>query len=244
MGLNFLNLIGGCEMVKRWVVLLLILTGAFALWACTPQPPKEKAGEGEVTAAEPEPGAKDMYAIAKQGWVLFKDPSLAGSTNDMSCHSCHPYGGKDHSPEAMAKGTLFGKAGTYPKVVEMTKDAYGDREITLIEMINFCIANPLAAEPLADDDPQMEALVFFHNGLAPKTYENEALPVINLKCSGCHTGDNPTTGVTLDDKDKAVSSVEKIRALVDEGKMPKKGEVTDMEYLTLIIWATTEINKE
>ena len=243
-------------MSRILVVAIIVLLGAFTLWACNPQAAKGtdtgKTGQpagtadpkatGDMKAPDPPKteAAKDTYALAKEGWVNFKDPKFAGATKNVSCNSCHPYGGKDTSPQPKDKLSLIGQAKTFPKVVPMA----GDKPVTLVEMINFCITNPLGGKALAEKDPLMVSMVEFHKILEPRTFEADALPVINAKCGGCHTGDAPVTGLKLADKQTAIADTEKIRVAVDSGTMPKTGKLTDKELLTLIVWATAEIDKK
>lgn len=236
--------------VKEKVVIILIFIMGFSLWACASKPAKEAKPEttpgkpAEVpatTSAETKPAQMNpIWTVAHQGWNEFKDPAFAGSTNDLSCNSCHPYGGKDTSPNAKATGTLLLKATSFPKVVTMA----GKNEITLDEMVNFCITNPLKGTALDKDDPKMKSMVGLLKVMVPRSLKDDALPIINAKCAGCHSGSSPAAGVDLTNKETAVQEAVKVRELVDVGKMPKGGTLTDQEYLTLIIWGTTEVAKK
>lgn len=73
-----------------------------------------------------------------QGYKLFHDPKLG--TTGQSCDMCHPDGANTH-PE------------TYPKYQTQIK-----KVITLGEMINWCIINPLKGEALPLDSEKMIAL--------------------------------------------------------------------------------------
>jgi len=236
-------------MIRNGVVIILIFLMGISLWACAPKPATETkpvttpAKPAELPSTVPaETKAAQMnpiWTVARQGWNEFIDPAFAGSTNDLSCNSCHPYGGKDPSRDAKAKGTLLLKSISFPKVVTMV----GKNPITLEEMINFCITNPLKGKALPKDDPKMKSMVGLLNVLVPRAFNDDALPIINAKCSGCHAGGNPAL-VNLTDKDTASRVAEKVRELVEVGKMPKSGTLTDQEYLTLIIWGTTELDKK
>ena len=70
----------------------------------------------------------------KQGEKVFH--SALGS-NHVSCDMCHPNGANTH-PE------------TYPKFQKQI-----GRVVTLREMINWCIQNPLEGQPIKMDDPKM-----------------------------------------------------------------------------------------
>ena len=229
-------------MSKNWVVLVIILAVMFLFSGCAPTAQGAGKADPKTAGADPKDPAtpkKDVFTLAKEGWVNFKDPKFAGSTNDMSCNTCHPYGGKDTSPTPKDKKTLIGQAKTFPKVVPMA----GDKPVTLIEMINWCITNPLGGKALQDTDPLMLSMVQFHNVLEPKTFEADALPIINATCAPCHSGDTPIGKLNLVDKDTAVANADKIRVAIDTGLMPKSGTLTDKDFMTLIIWGTTEIDK-
>ena len=79
----------------------------------------------------------DFMDVVNNGEKLFH--SALGS-NSVSCDMCHPHASNTH-PE------------TYPKFQKQI-----GKVITLFEMVNWCIRNPLEGEPLAADDPKMVAL--------------------------------------------------------------------------------------
>ncbi len=233
-----------------WVVILLIAFTAIASFACgTPKDAKTTDGDtdtpvvtGDTKTDAPDP-MDELIANIRKGFGLFKDPTLAGSTNGMSCQGCHPYGGKDPSEGAMAKGTLIGKAETFPKKVEMTFEMLGEVELTLYEMINFCITNPLKGKELAEDDPAMVQLTGFLEVLKPKDFDAVVLPIIHKSCSPCHV-ENGASQIVLTERDNALSALENIRGYVESGRMPKGGTLSDIDYLTLIIWATDELDQK
>lgn len=78
-----------------------------------------------------------LMTVVKQGEELFH--SALGS-NTVSCDQCHPNGANTH-PE------------TYPKFQKQI-----GKVVTLRDMINWCIQNPLEGRPMALDDPKMIAL--------------------------------------------------------------------------------------
>jgi thiosulfate dehydrogenase len=80
----------------------------------------------------------ELMSVVKKGEKLFHSPDLG--KNKVSCDQCHPNGANTH-PE------------TYPKFQKQI-----GKVITLFEMINWCIRNPLEGESLAADDPKMIAL--------------------------------------------------------------------------------------
>ena len=79
--------------------------------------------------------------VAKQGRELWTSPALG--TNGVVCAQCHPNGANTH-PE------------TYPKFQKQI-----GKVVSLWEMANWCIANPLEGKRLAADDPKMTAIVAY-----------------------------------------------------------------------------------
>lgn len=80
----------------------------------------------------------EFLTVVKTGRELWTSPALG--SNKVSCAQCHPNAANTH-PE------------TYPKFQQQL-----GRVITLREMINWCLLNPLEGKPLKLDDPQMVAL--------------------------------------------------------------------------------------
>ena len=83
----------------------------------------------------------EYQAVVKKGRQVFTDPGLG--TNGVVCAQCHPNATNTH-PE------------TYPKFQKQI-----GRVVTLGEMINFCIRNPLEGKDLALDDPRMVAMLAY-----------------------------------------------------------------------------------
>jgi thiosulfate dehydrogenase len=84
---------------------------------------------------------KEFMTVVKEGERLFHSSTLG--KNKVSCDQCHPNAANTH-PE------------TYPKFQKQI-----GRVITLFEMVNWCLRNPLEGEPLAADDPRMVALLSY-----------------------------------------------------------------------------------
>jgi thiosulfate dehydrogenase len=84
------------------------------------------------------PAAKDPIELGK---ALFQDPSLG--TTGQTCKTCHP------NPETSMKGV--GKK--YPAYFNMAK-----KEMTLKEVINYCIEVPLKGKALPANDEKLLAL--------------------------------------------------------------------------------------
>jgi thiosulfate dehydrogenase len=85
---------------------------------------------------------KEQDQVIERGNQLFHDGAALG-TNGVACAMCHPDGANTH-PE------------TYPKYQSQLK-----RVVTLPQMVNWCIVNPLQGKELALDSPEMVALVAY-----------------------------------------------------------------------------------
>jgi cytochrome c len=84
--------------------------------------------------------ARETEALAAEGSRIFHSGELLGTTVSVSCDMCHPDASNTH-PE------------TYPKYQTQM-----GRVALLRDMINWCLINPVRAEPLAPDDARMRAL--------------------------------------------------------------------------------------
>jgi cytochrome c len=105
----------------------------------------------DFTKQDVERYTKEFMTVVKEGEKLFHSSALG--KNKVSCDQCHPNGANTH-PE------------TYPKFQKQL-----GRVISLFEMVNWCLRNPLEGDPLAADDPKMVAL------LAYMTYERRGVPL-------------------------------------------------------------------
>jgi thiosulfate dehydrogenase len=81
---------------------------------------------------------QEFMSVVEKGRALWGSPELG--TNGVACGQCHPNAANTH-PE------------TYPKFQKQL-----GKVITLREMINWCLRNPLEGQPLALDDPRMVAM--------------------------------------------------------------------------------------
>jgi cytochrome c len=95
----------------------------------------------EFTKQDVERWTAQFMGVVAQGRALWTDGKLG--TNGVACAQCHPNAANTH-PE------------TYPKFQKQI-----GRVITLPEMINWCLRNPLEGQPLALDDPKMTAMVAY-----------------------------------------------------------------------------------
>ena len=92
----------------------------------------------------------EFMTVVMDGEKLFH--SALGS-NKVSCDQCHPNAANTH-PE------------TYPKFQQQI-----GRVVSLFEMVNWCIRNPLEGDQLAADDPKMVALLSYI------TFERRGVPL-------------------------------------------------------------------
>jgi len=92
----------------------------------------------EFTQADLDRWQDEYMSVVETGRALWVSPELG--TNGVACAQCHPNAANTH-PE------------TYPKFQQQL-----GRVITLREMINWCMMNPLEGAPLDHDDPDMIAI--------------------------------------------------------------------------------------
>jgi len=85
----------------------------------------------------------EFKATADKGRALWVDGTLG--SNGVACAQCHPNAANTH-PE------------TYPKYQKQL-----GRVVTIGEMINWCIQNPLEGEEMKLDDPRIVAMQAYVN---------------------------------------------------------------------------------
>jgi thiosulfate dehydrogenase len=95
----------------------------------------------EFSKQDLERWSAQFQQVVAQGRALWTDGKLG--SNGVACAQCHPNAANTH-PE------------TYPKFQKQI-----GKVITLPEMINWCLRNPLEGQPLALDDPKMTAMVAY-----------------------------------------------------------------------------------
>ena len=95
----------------------------------------------EFTKEDVERFTAEFMSVVKEGDKWFHSSKLG--KNAVSCDQCHPNGANTH-PE------------TYPKFQKQL-----GRVITLGEMVNWYLRNPLEGDHLALDDPKMVALLAY-----------------------------------------------------------------------------------
>ncbi len=95
----------------------------------------------EFTKQEVERWTAQFMQVVDKGRALWTSADLG--KNGVVCAQCHPNAANSH-PE------------TYPKFQKQI-----GKVVTLPEMINWCIRNPLEGQPLEVDSPEMTALVAY-----------------------------------------------------------------------------------
>lgn len=115
-------------------------------------------------------GYVPMAGDAKLGEKLWNDPKL--STNGMSCNTCHANHG--------AFQATFAKP--YPHIVAMARDKAGVKAVHLDEMIQACMAMPMAAKPLPWDSRELAALVAY-----TRTVQQSFKPAAKATANPCST---------------------------------------------------------
>lgn len=147
-----------------------------AIKSCTPccsascNPCSSAAGQG--TAPNPcaarkvmrpanyEPYEGNPCALVAQGERLFNDTSL--STNGLACSTCH-------NNDAGYNATF---ANAYPHSVAMARTLFGMDEVHLDEMVQVCMVQPMAAEPLGWNGEALAALVAYMEKVQQRVVAN------------------------------------------------------------------------
>jgi len=133
--------------VKKTIVFVIALAMVASMLAFAQK--EEKKAEAKVDPA------KELASAIERGKALFNDPKLG--TSGMTCSSCHMAGGT--KPGKMGQMTIdpFDALGAkYPAYFMMAK-----RVMTLSQVINWCIMNPLKGKPLAWDDQRLADLAAY-----------------------------------------------------------------------------------
>ncbi len=144
--------------MKLKLKIVTLLGAALLLVGCDPAPKETKATkatESQDTAKSPknpcDMAHKKMSlnpcSLEAKGKMLWSDATLG--TSGMSCTSCH-------ADAAQLKLNL-----AFPHHVSMVK-----KSVTLPEMINFCITNPLKGKAIAEDGDKMKAMIAYYNFMA------------------------------------------------------------------------------
>ena len=144
--------------MRKFLIGVAILVAVAAIFVACKK--KEEAPTAE-TAVTAETAEVAMEGDIERGKALFADVNLG--TTGKSCESCHPAGGTEGMEmEGMTTKPLTGVKDKYPGVFAMIDP---EKEVTLAEVINFCIVNPLGGEALAEDSQEMKGLLAYVESL-------------------------------------------------------------------------------
>lgn len=102
-------------------------------------------------------GIKSQKVAIKMGKRLWNDTKLGNS--GLNCNSCHT-GGMQLNLD---------KVGPFPHYVKMPNDV-----LTLDQMINYCMINPMKAKPLPWDSRELTAMAAYYQDIV-KRYKKGAL---------------------------------------------------------------------
>ena len=118
--------------IRKIALVALLLGGAFI---------SLELSADEFTEKELQGWTSEYLTVVKEGRQHFTSPTLG--TNGVACAQCHPNAANTH-PE------------TYPKFQKQL-----GKVITIAEMINWCIANPLEGKRLSVDGQKMTSLITY-----------------------------------------------------------------------------------
>ncbi len=138
--------------------------------ACNP------CGENKPIRSEHITDQAKMVAMGKKLW---NDESLGNS--GFSCMTCH----EDHDKLNIGK-----HKGAWPHYVHMTKDI-----VTLDQMINFCMINPMEGEQLDPNGIKMTAIAAYYPEFIKSYMPGSDNPCAGNACNPCAANAcNPCAG--------------------------------------------------
>ena len=142
--------------------------------------PVDKIRQGDKTL---DSHGKTNAQLVALGADLWRDASLSG-TGATSCSTCHTGDG------TVLMNPTF--AQPYPHSVQMPKDQLGMDEVTAAEMVQVCMAIPMAADPFDYGAEELAALtaytVSLQDGFVPS---GEMNPCGANPCAANPCGANP-----------------------------------------------------
>lgn len=110
---------------------------------------------------------KALAESVENGKKLFNDKTLG--TSGMTCNSCHMEGGtKDGKMGDKSVPAFDNLAAKYPKFFMMAK-----RVMTLDQVVNWCIVNPMQGKALAWDDQKLTDLTAYCASVKPAKEEKK-----------------------------------------------------------------------
>ncbi|UCB52969.1 MAG: hypothetical protein JSV10_02445 [Candidatus Zixiibacteriota bacterium] len=134
-------------MRKATVLILMVLLVALIVYAFAQKEEKEMA--------KPADPAAELAKSVANGKMLFTDTALG--TSGKTCNTCHMEGGtKAGKMGEMAIPAWDNLAPKYPGYFMLAK-----RVMTLEQVVQFCIVNPLEGKALAWDDQKLTDLTAY-----------------------------------------------------------------------------------
>ena len=133
---------------------------------------------GSSNSSDDAPKFSTKVELGKQ---LYSDKNLSRDGNQ-SCATCHNDGA--------GYNATFAKA--YPHSVAMAKNIFGIESVHLDEMIQICMVQPMATEPLEWSGAQLAALTQYMASVQKQLSENPCA-LKGSKCGACGpcAGKNP-----------------------------------------------------
>jgi len=148
-----------CDRMKKSVAAAVIVLVALA---CVLVYAQEEAKKEMPKKPDP---ASEMKASIDRGMALFGDAKLG--TTGTSCTSCHMKGGAVDGKMGDMKIKAFDMLNAkYPKYSMMAK-----KVVTLDQVINYCITNPMKGTALAWDDQRLADLAAYCSSVKPMKEE-------------------------------------------------------------------------
>jgi len=124
--------------------------------------------------------ASNKKQLIKEGERLFNDGSLG--SNGLSCNTCHAT--DDLFKQSFAK--------PYPHKVQITIDRSGyHKPVAADEFVQFCIATPMAGQPLNWNSRELTALTAYVENVKQKSFMAKAANPCYMKSKNESAGHNP-----------------------------------------------------
>ncbi len=144
--------------MRKFLICLGIVAAVAALFVACKKKEEGPTAETAVTAETAEVAAEGNV---ENGLALFTSVDLG--TTGKSCESCHPNGGTEGvEMEGMTTKPLAGVKDRYPGVFAMMDP---EKEVSLAEVVNFCITEALEGDALAEDSQEMKDLLAYLESL-------------------------------------------------------------------------------
>ena len=139
--------------MRKLLVYLSVVFVVAALFVACKKAEEAGTAETAMTAETAETAEVMAEGNAENGLALFVKADLG--TTGKSCESCHPNGGKE-ALEGVTTKPLTGVKNRYPGVFAAIDP---EKEVTLAEVVNFCLENPVGAEPWPEDSQEMKDML-------------------------------------------------------------------------------------